>query len=260
MRKLILILFILLSCASLANSGGIISFPGGGVPSATTYPDIILDMNAESGSGSWSGSYVVNGTGECYNEDGTGTINQAVTAETSTPLSGATSFTWDTTSDYIVFDFTTAMTKGRIGAYIRIDNYTVDTPLLSIRDAGSPYDQVTLEMKEGSMIGVQFDDGPSSDSTLVSTTAASSVHYYEVAFDTTVGAGTDYVKIYADGGAAENTITGTWEGLTFSNFWIGNTSGSQSGDATIDRIRISTDPLRDLNALKDIVTLTGACP
>ena len=35
MRKLILILFILLSCASLANSGGIISFPGGGVPSAT---------------------------------------------------------------------------------------------------------------------------------------------------------------------------------------------------------------------------------
>ena len=33
MRKLILILFILLSCASLANSGGIISFPGGGVPS-----------------------------------------------------------------------------------------------------------------------------------------------------------------------------------------------------------------------------------
>ena len=34
MRKLILILFILLSCVSLANSGGIISFPGGGVPSA----------------------------------------------------------------------------------------------------------------------------------------------------------------------------------------------------------------------------------
>ena len=34
MRKLILILFILLSCASLANSGGVISFPGGGVPSA----------------------------------------------------------------------------------------------------------------------------------------------------------------------------------------------------------------------------------
>ena len=33
MRKLILILFILLSCVSLANSGGIISFPGGGVPS-----------------------------------------------------------------------------------------------------------------------------------------------------------------------------------------------------------------------------------
>ena len=30
MRKLILILFILLSCASVANTGGIISFPGGG--------------------------------------------------------------------------------------------------------------------------------------------------------------------------------------------------------------------------------------
>ena len=33
MRKLILILFILLSCGSLANSG-MVSFPGGGVPSA----------------------------------------------------------------------------------------------------------------------------------------------------------------------------------------------------------------------------------
>ena len=37
MRKLILILFILLSCASLANSGGIISFPGGGVPSGAAF-------------------------------------------------------------------------------------------------------------------------------------------------------------------------------------------------------------------------------
>ena len=39
MRKLILVLFILLSCASLANAGGIISFPGGGVPSAKNYTD-----------------------------------------------------------------------------------------------------------------------------------------------------------------------------------------------------------------------------
>ena len=39
MRKLILILFILLSCASLANSGGIISFPGGGVPSSVCVKD-----------------------------------------------------------------------------------------------------------------------------------------------------------------------------------------------------------------------------
>jgi len=35
MRKLILALFIILSCASLANSGGIISFPGGGVAGLT---------------------------------------------------------------------------------------------------------------------------------------------------------------------------------------------------------------------------------
>lgn len=34
MRKLILALFIILSCSSLANSGGVISFPGGGVPNA----------------------------------------------------------------------------------------------------------------------------------------------------------------------------------------------------------------------------------
>ena len=40
MRKLILILFILLSCASLANAGGIISFPGGGVPSAAVSYDL----------------------------------------------------------------------------------------------------------------------------------------------------------------------------------------------------------------------------
>ena len=37
MRKLILILFILLSCATLANSGGVISFPGGGVLSGKNF-------------------------------------------------------------------------------------------------------------------------------------------------------------------------------------------------------------------------------
>ena len=41
MRKLILILFILLSCVSLANSGGIISFPGGGVPSAYDWEETL---------------------------------------------------------------------------------------------------------------------------------------------------------------------------------------------------------------------------
>jgi len=46
MRKLILILFILLSCASLANSGGIISFPGGGMPSAAGSATITYDTAA----------------------------------------------------------------------------------------------------------------------------------------------------------------------------------------------------------------------
>ena len=52
MRKLILILFILLSCASLANSGGIMSFPGGGVPAggspcATEYASADLSWDGE---------------------------------------------------------------------------------------------------------------------------------------------------------------------------------------------------------------------
>ena len=49
MRKLILILFIILSCASLANSGGIISFPGGGAGGVVCVKDtttLVMDETA----------------------------------------------------------------------------------------------------------------------------------------------------------------------------------------------------------------------
>jgi len=52
MRKLILALFIILGCASLANSGGIISFPGGGAVSSC--PPFYNDTNVVL---SWDGEH-----------------------------------------------------------------------------------------------------------------------------------------------------------------------------------------------------------
>ena len=84
MRKLILILFILLSCASLANSGGIISFPGGGVPSGVEAcgsgsPVLLLyypftSLTVTDGGGCSQGDTSVEKTSEVSTPNGVGTL------------------------------------------------------------------------------------------------------------------------------------------------------------------------------------------
>lgn len=258
MKKSILLSILLVLCLSFqASAFNPLEVMGGKKASAPTYPDIILDMNAE---GTWSAgtSYTADGTGECA-EDTSGAINSAFVEETGSPLSGSSSFTWDTNYDFCTFDFTTSMTKGRIGSYLKIDLLAAGTEFLKIYNTAAPLGRIGFVMAASSYVQVLFFDGTTTVSDVISTTAVGTVAYVEVAWDSTVGDGSDYVKIYVNGVLEDSSTALTLNGMDFTNFYPGNT-GDLSGDATIDRVRISTDPLRDLNALKTTDILSGACP
>ena len=274
MRKLILILFIILSCVSLANSGGVISFPGGGVPSAaTTYPDIIFWMNGE---GAWTTDptdlYTL-GASECTALAGaaaacaiTGLFTE-VTADGE--IIGDSSFKALNAYDRCLFAETTLpAAAGRIGIDTNFLSAGVNNTHIwtfyqnnpdsnfSLRHSGTPADDITVIWREG---GADIKAIATAVNTFDDTT-----HYVEVAWDTDNGAGSDCLALYVDGlvvGSVDCTLTldGT---ITYDAFYVGNVL-TGTGTTLMDNLIISNDYTREIynsGLHDDLAKPAGACP
>jgi len=259
MKKLILAILFILCLSFQASAWNPMVVTSGG--EAATYPDIILDMNSEE---TWvvDTTYTADDPTECHDEDIIGAIaGGGFAEETGSPLSGASSFMWVGSYDRVTFTYTTSMSKGRIGAYLKIDSYNVDTEFLKLYNTGSPYQRAGFKMTADNTVTALFYDGSGGAQGIITSTNDFNTndHYVEVAWDTTVGVDQDYVKLYVDGSLEATDDDEVFVTLDFNVFYIGNPNAT-TGAATVDRVRISTDPTRDLNALKTIDTLTGACP
>ena len=258
-RKLILVLFILLSCASLANAGGIISFPGGGVPSGVDYSYIILWINAE---GAISGTYNIDGS-ECAN-DTTGTINGELTIDAVTPLVGAGSFVTAGTYDHVLFSMaTTAMPEGRIGIMVDPISEPIDNGVIFDLRHSANNDRIILRYDGTDDVQFIIIENDIQIATL--STAANNYDtdtlMIEVAWKSDIGDGSDTMEIFADGVSIVSLSNETLdEALGYDGFYIGNLS-AVANTIRMDQIIISNDSTKSLNALKALLSApVGACP
>lgn len=230
--------------------------------SADDYSDIIFWANAE---GTWNAgtSYTLGGS-ECTaldTDDTVCAIASAFAEEIGSPLVGSSSFTYPNGWDYCAL-VTTGMTltKGRMGVKVSAQTWVANTDIISLYD-NSPVNTITLDMYGSGQIRGYYRENGSGFDTVTSTSNFNTVtHVVEMAWDTTVGDGSDYVKVYVDGSLETTSGSKTLGTMTLDGFYIGNNSVN-AGSTIFDQIIISTDPDRDINALMSLTSApSGSCP
>lgn len=235
------------------------------ISSGVDYSDIIFWANAD---GTWdAGTSYTLGATECSSltdADDACAINSDFVEETVAPLVGSSSFHIQGGWDYCTFEHTTAMPTGRIGFAIKFISGVDNSTITHFMD-NDPVNRTGAFINSDDKVEAYIYDDNSQTTGVITTTSDydANEHYGEVAWDYTVGAGSDYVKIYTDGSLEDTDATLTIdEAMTLTLLMLG-INANIAGDYILDQVIISTDPDRDLNALKavtDVTTLSGACP
>ena len=252
------------------GAGGMSDLLGGGTASeflgkvTADYSDIVFWANAE---GTWSvGTSYTLGAGECQSigdGDNACAINSEFTEETGSPLQGASSFKIVGAYDRCSFDNTLAWTKGRIGALLYFPTGEIGyDPIFFFNNSPANLIGFTTPTVETTRAFLRDNGTYTTTVTGTVTTYDTAAVFVEVAFDFTIGAGSDRLEIYENGSLTDwdyfLTIT---DSMTISNFFLGTSNSSGAVVYYFDQVMVSTDPTRDLNALKALSAAPlGACP
>ena len=284
MRKLILILFILLSCASLANSGGIISFPGGGVPSgaAVDYSSIVSFINAE---GTWVGTTTANvcteandytlGASEC-GFDSSIDCDQDVARTTIDIFSSgnyAVANKLDGGNGFFRLEWTGggAFDKGCFGTWVDpTGTMPANLSTIAVFYDNAPSNKIALRFRTGNKVDLQLLDDTTSELAAgevesTTTTFHTTTHYATVCYDFSLAAGNDYIELWVDG-VKEDEARGEdfTNGFTVRFIYVGNFSVTDPVNQWYwDNFIISSDPTfaEEMYAIATATTKpTGACP
>ena len=262
-RKLILVLFILLSCASLANAGGIISFPGGGVPSGAAtcnMTNVVFFNTLEDSTGLLNGHCTALDApiGCCTGED-TGTCDYSPTDQSGTFVGGgainadyakygSTSYDNPDNADTLTYD-TPSVTlddKGCMGFWIYPDAWTTGASLgrpanRSVNDTSGLYAIASNELRFRWHGNYADDTDCDTTDANISTSAE---HYVKVCWNTTSNVRT----IEIDG--VTPSLTGCTDAIqSFSSVVTTMVLGNVTGDSMsfhIDNVILTTDDTQDL--------------
>ena len=252
MRKLILILFILLSCASLANSGGVISFPGGGVPSGADYSVILVWDRAE-------------GLNQSATLDFPGTITWTNSNEGSFAAGGRVNNGYvltDATSngnDKANEDLTSSLASGTSGTlycemYITV--WSDEQTICRVYQGSNDYFHIRLGATTD-VVEIKWSEAGSVDEVVASGCSLSLSTWYLVEMQ--YNAATNYRKIAAYNTSGVEQCSATDSTTAISGFsvttgtggylYYGNV-GSANMEGAIDNMRISNDFTRSFIPLR----------
>ena len=252
MRKLILILFIILSCASLANSGGIISFPGGGVPSGADYSDILVWDRAEGLNQSATLDFP--GTITWTNTDSEASFTSGGRVNNGYVLTDATS----NGNDKAYEDLTSSLASGTSGTLyceMYVSTWTDEAQICRVYQNGSNVFSLQLGATANGDVEILWVEGGSADIITASSCALSSSTWYLVEMQ--YNAATNYRKlaVYDTSGSEKCTTTDSstaisgFEITTGGYLYYGNV-GAFHFEGAVDNMRISNDYTRSFVPLR----------
>lgn len=144
--------------------------------------------------------------------------------------------------------------SGRIGFYVYFDTtYMHNASLFRVYYDASNYILLSTAISSGNRLRLTYNAGGTATAFNTTVTFSVDTWYFVEAVWNKGGAGNDY-QIIVDGGtpATDDTATGTWGG-TPTVFEIGEVNGNTS-NVFLDQILSSTDPERDLEAIKDLTS------
>lgn len=242
---------------------------------AEAYTDISLFMNFENDAASNPYDLGIAATSkECTNGDTAATMATWNNGDPGVYVNGTAAkigsygfhVRGDVTNwEYLVLDISSAdiisMAKGRLGFWAYWPTGGMDSKrLIKVSDGGVGYLEVHANAASDRM-ECYYNDG----STTVAVSAANASiaenawYFIECEWNTTLGVGADYVTIYTTTNAGSTTsasATGTLTAPSWTKFYFGLFTNSTNYEAYYDNLMISSDPARDLKALRS----TTACP
>jgi hypothetical protein len=207
------------------------------------------------------------GAGDCY---GTGDSLWAATGgaiiSSSNPKVGSNHLLSPTNEDYVILadgtDEACDGAKGRLGFwYYRGSNPSADLVMTRLRGTGgSGYEIYFSDSNGNDEVEVNWKYNASWEMfyTSVGVDLPNTTYVFlEFAYDATVGAGSDYVKVYKNGVEMDSEETETLTDIgKVTNVLVGAAGAHGETVTATDNIICSTDPTRDLYAL----ALRTTCP
>lgn len=277
MKKLLLpvLLFLwVLNLSSFAHTRMSMVIVAGHDIASADYSDIIQWLNLE---GTWNADPCTNdgdydmGASEC-GFDTEIFCGSDVSQESTSPLVGSYSARCSDTGGNRYFRTDLHATgqqydKGRMGIWVKHNSGNINSgTVMQLLWDNSPDNQFGLHWYDADQVEVyvRINGSVIINNSVISTTSdfETNGHYVEVAWDFSLGAGSDYVKLYVDGVLedSDSTLSITDTDATVRYVYCGQFNSTAS-DWIWDQCFFSTDPTRDFNALKNETSKpSGACP